>query len=291
MCRGKWKTIAWNGICFNAPGSWEIGQLGDRHLMLENDAGPAMEVKWGPVSGKFSHQAHLKRLGAFQSRKLKNTVKDWFLPPVWEKALTGFQTRGFSWQTETQSGRGVILHCPVCRNAALIQFLQPKSTRSEKIPLEVLQTFQDHREDDQIAWSVFDIRAMMPANFELVRHRFEPGNYELAFEQGSQKIFLYRWAPASVLLSGQDLSQFARMISDFSAADPVPLSIEGGQAVELSFSPRFIWLSRFRARPSFHWMGLWHLESKNRILGVKMQGKKAFDTQMLDRICSEYDSL
>ena len=268
-----------------------MGQIGVRHLVLEDDSEPAMEVKWGPVKGKFSHQTHLKRLGTFQSRKLKNAVKEWFLPPEWEKALTDFQASGFSWQTETKSGRGVILYCPACRNAALIQFLQPKSTRSEKIPLGVLKTFQDHREDDQIAWSVFDIRVMMPANFKLVHHRFEPGNYELAFEHGSQKIFLYRWAPASVLLAERDLTQFARMISDFSAENPVSSDIDGGQAVELSLSPRFIWLSRLKASPSFHWMGLWHLERKNRILGVKMQGKRAFDTLMLDRICAGYESL
>jgi hypothetical protein len=291
LCRGNWKEIAWNGVCFKVPDSWEIGQIGARHLILEDDSGPTMEVKWGPVKGKFSHQAHLKRIGVFQTRKLKKAVIKWSLPPQWKKALPGFQTSGFSWQTETKSGRGVILYCPACHNAALIQFLLPKSTGSDKIPPAVLRTLQDHREDDQIAWSVFDIRAIMPAKFKLEHHRFEPGNYELAFAHGSQKIFLYRWAPASVLLTERDLSQFAKMISDFCGGDPVPVHIDGGQAVELSLSPRYIWLSRFKAKPSFHWLGLWHLESKNRILGVKMQGKRAFDTFMLDRICAGYESL
>jgi len=203
---GEWKEIAWNGISFEVPGSWEIAEIGVRHLILEDDSGPAMEVKWGPLRGKFSHRAHLKRIGAFQTRQLKKTFKEWPLLPAWEEALSGFQTSGFTWHTDTKVGRGVILYCPVCRKAALIQFLQPKGFRSEKIPLKVLSTFQDHREDDQTIWSVFDIRASMPANFVLASHRFEPGNFELAFEHGSRKVFLYRWAPASVLLVGQDLA-------------------------------------------------------------------------------------
>ena len=291
MYRGEWKEIAWNGISFDVPGSWEIAEIGVRHLILENDSGPAMEVKWGPVRGKFSHRAHLKRIGAFQTRQLRKTVKEWLLSPSWQEALSGFQTSGFSWHTDTKVGRGVILYCPVCRKAALVQFLQPKGVPFEEIPLKVLSTFQDHRDDDQTIWSVFDIRASMPANFILTSHRFEPGNFELAFEQGSRKVFLYRWAPASVLLAGQDLAQFAQSISDFSSGDPTPVDMDSGPAVQLSLVPRFIRFSRFKAKPSFYWLGLWHLESKNRILGVKMQDKRAFDTQILDKICANYETL
>jgi hypothetical protein len=287
----EWKQVAWNGISFDVPGSWEIAEIGVRHLILENDLGPAMEVKWGPVRGKFSHRAHLKRIGEFQTRQLKKTLNEWPLSSAWEEALSGFQTSGFSWHTNTKVGRGVILHCPVCRKSALIQFLQPKDTRSDEIPLRVLRTFQDHRDDHQTIWSVFDIRAVIPANFILASHRFEPGNFELAFEHGSRKVFLYRWAPASVLLAGQDLAQFAKSISDFYAGEPVSVDIGSGPAVELSLAPRFIWFSRFKAKPSFHWLGLWHLERKNRILGVKMQDKRAFDTRMLDKICANYESL
>lgn len=287
----EWKQVAWNGISFDVPEGWQIVEIGVRHLILEDDSRPAMEVKWGPVRGKFSHRAHLKRIGAFQTRQLKKTVEEWPLSPAWQEALSGFETSGFAWHTETKVGRGVILYCPVCRKAALIQFLQPKDTRSDEIPLKVLSTYQDHRDDDQTIWSVFDIRAIIPSNFILANHRFEPGNFELAFEHGSRKVFLYRWAPASVLLARQDLAQFAQSIADFSPADPVSVDIDGSPAVELSLAPHYIWFSRFKAKPSFHWLGLWHLQSKNRILGVKMQDKRAFDTLILDRICANYESL
>ena len=285
------KEIAWNGISFCVPASWEIAQIGARHLILEDDSDPVMEVKWGPIKGRFSHRAHLKRLSAFQTRQLKKTVQEWVLPTKWEKALAGFQANGFSWQSETKSGRGVVLYCSMCHNATLIQFFRSQSSPAGKTPLEVLSTFQDHREDGQTLWAVFDIRAVVPTYFKMVDYRFEPGHYELAFEHRDQRIFLYRWAPASILLGERDLKQFVEAISDFSAGDPVPVNMDGGQAVELSLSPRLKWLSRFKVKPCFHWLGLWHLEKKNRILGVKMQGKKPFDTHMLDRVCSGYESL
>jgi hypothetical protein len=291
LYRGEWKQIAWNEVEFKVPASWEIAEIGVRHLILEDDSGPVMEIKWGPVRGKFSHRTHLRRIGAYQTGQLKKSVKEWLLPPAWEEAISGFQISGFAWQTHTKVGRGIILFCPVCRKAALIQFLEPKEARSEEIPLKILSSYRDHREDDQTIWSVFDIRAVIPAIFTLASHRFEPGNFELAFQCGSRKVFLYRWAPASVLLAGQDLSQFAQSISDFSSGDPVTVDIDSGPAVELSSVPRFIWFSRFKAKPSFHWLGVWHLESKNRILGVKMQDKRAFDTLVLDKICVNYESL
>ena len=61
----RWKHIAWNGIRFKAPAEWEVGQIDSRHLILEREAEPVMEVKWGSVKGAFSHKAHLKRLIAF----------------------------------------------------------------------------------------------------------------------------------------------------------------------------------------------------------------------------------
>jgi len=298
LCRGSfeeladnWKEIAWNGVGFRVPEEWEIGQMGIRHLTLEDNWGPAMEIKWAPVKGKFSHRSHLKRLIAVQTGGLKKTIQEWSVPARWEKALSGFQFRGFSWQGETQSGRGVILYCPVCRKAALIQFFLTESTRQEAIPLRVLQTFQDHRSDDQTVWSVFDIRAVIPANFKHVRHSFKPGNYELAFEHRRQKVILYRWAPATALLADRDLMGFGRTIIDFRAADPVEVMLEDRQMLEWKASPRIKWVSRFLPRPSYHGLRLWHLPEKNRVLGVKMQSKRALDIRSLDRICVDYESI
>jgi len=285
------KEIAWNSVCFKVPDKWEIGQIGMRHLILEDDRGPAMEIKWGPVKGRFSHRAHLKKLNALQTGRLRKTIQKWKLPSEWEKALADFQVSGFTWRADASNGRGVILYCPTCRHAALIQFFRTQSTAAQTICPEVLKSFEDHREDDQTAWSVFDIHAMLPANLKLVHYRFKPGNYELAFEHRDQKVFLYRWAPASVLLAAGDLREFGKALSDFTSEAPVPVMVGGVQVLEWRGMPGKTWFSRFKRQSAFNCLRLWHLEEKNRILGVKVQAKRAVDICGLNRICASYGSL
>lgn len=253
-----------------------------------------MEVKWGSVKGAFSHKAHLKRLIASQSRKLKGRIAKWFLPPPWERALAGFEASGFLWQADRTGGRGAILFCRTCRTATLIQFFEKSSVKYEKVLLAVLKSFQDHGQDGQILWSIFDIKAKMPEGLRLVRHRFDVGKYELVFTDGRQSIHLQRWAPAAAILSGRDLRWFSRTIPEFGAGQPPLAVVDDSKAVEWSISPADHWrrmMGRLKVKPSYYWFRLWHLEDKNRILGVRASSRHPLDFQLLKRICTGYDSL
>ena len=253
-----------------------------------------MEVKWNSVKGAFSHKAHLKRLVASQSRKLKGRIAEWFLPPPWQKALAGFETSGFLWQADSASGRGAILFCQACRNATLIQFFEESSVKYEKVLLAVLRSFQDHCHDGRILWSIFDIKAKTPEGFRLVRHRFEVGKYELVFNDGMQTIHLQRWAPAAAILGGRDLLWFSGTIPEFAAGQPPLLAVDDSTAVQWSVAPADQWrrmIGRLKLKPSYFWFRLWHLEDKNRILGVRAESKHPLDFQLLKRICAGYDSL
>ncbi len=290
----NWKQVAWNGIRFKTPPLWEIGQIGTRHLILEDEAGPVMEVKWGSVKGTFSHRAHLKRLAASQSRNIKGHIAEWFLPPPWEKALAGFETRGFLWQATDASGRGAILFCQACRNATLIQFFGDSSAKHEKVLLTVLRSFQDHRQDGRILWSIFDIRVKLAEGFRLLRYRFEAGKYELVFNDGMQNIHLQRWAPAAAILGGRDLIWFSGTIPEFAVGQPPLLTLDDSKAVEWSISPAGKWrrmIGRLKVKPSYFWFRLWHLEDKNRILSVRAESKHPLDFRLLNRICAGYESL
>ena len=289
----NWKQVAWNGIRFKAPAEWDVIKIDPRHLILEDEAQPVMEVKWGLVKGNFSHKAHLKRLAASQSRKLKGRIAEWFLPPPWEKALAGYAASGFLWQAETASGRGAILYCQACRTATLIQFFGESSVKYEKVLLTVLRSFQDHRQDGRILWSIFDIKAKLPDSLRLLRYRFETGKYELVFTDGMQNIHLQRWAPAAAILGGRDLVWFSRTIPEF-AAGQGPLSSDETKAVEWSITPAGRWrriIGRLKVKPSYFWFRLWHLENKNRILSVRAESKRPLDLRLLNQICAGYDSL
>jgi hypothetical protein len=289
-----WTEVAWDGIRFRAPADWQLAQIGARHLVLEDETAAVMEVKWAKVKGNFSHQAHLKRLTSLQKKQVRRTFKADSIPADWETVLTNFKVSGFSWQGNTTHGQGVVLFCPSCRKATLIQFFQQKSTENIRVSSQVLDSFRDHRQDGQVLWSAYDIRAIVPQTYQLKRHRFEAGKYELEFADGRQHICLHRWALASVLLAEQDLMQLARTVAGFNKPDPVAGSMNGCATAEWSLSPKTDWqrrLGRFKPKASYYWLGLWHLQEKNRILGVRAEGKKPLDTELLDRICSHYESI
>jgi hypothetical protein len=290
----KWKEIAWYGVRFKIPPEWQLSQIGIRYLLIEDEFGPAMEIKWTPVKGKFSHQAHLKRLASLQKKQTRKSIQPRSVSAAWETALADFETSEFSWKSDSIHGRGVILFCPTCHNASLIQFFHKAPPKIDLVATNVLNSFRDHRSDDQILWSAYDIRALVPGTFELKHHRFEAGRYELDFENRGQHIILYRWAPASVLLSKQDLVQFTRSVANFSKTEPVAGKMNGCDTVEWSVTPASgwgRWMSRFLGKASYYWLGIWHLEDKNRILGVRAEGKKPLDTELLDRICSRYETI
>jgi hypothetical protein len=289
-----WTEVAWNGIRFRAPVDWQLAQIGARHLVLEDETALVMEVKWAKVKGSFSHRAHLKRLTSLQKRQVKKTFKAESIPADWETVLTRFQVSGFSWQGNTTRGQGVILFCPSCRKATLIQFFKQKSIENIRVSSQVLDSFRDHRQDGQVLWSAYDIRALVPETYQLKRHRFEAGKYELDFADGGQHICLHRWAMASVLLAEQDLVELARTVAGFDKPEAVAGSMNGSATAEWSLTPKTDWqrwLGRFKHKASYYWLGLWHLEEKNRILGVRAEGKKPLDTELLDRICAHYESI
>jgi hypothetical protein len=288
------KEVAWNGIRFLIPSSWEMGRIGSRHLILEDQAGPLMEVKWGVVKGAFSHQANLRRLAALHSRQLSAGIQEWPLPSHWQKTLAQFNASGFQWHGKADSGRGVILYCPSCRNAAILQFFRQHEPRSEQPWLDILASYRDHRPDGHIFWSIFDIRALLPDGLLLVKYTFAVGKFMLEFSDGRQKIRLYRWAPAAALLAGRDLTQFTKSIPEFAETEPYPLTLDDCHAVEWSAFPQGSRQRRIRSlkgKPSFFWLRLWHLEDKNRILGLWAASNAPLDAPMLDRIARDYESI
>lgn len=290
----QWKEIAWCGVRFKTPADWQLSRIGMRYLALEDEYGPVMELKWAPVRGQFSRKAHLKKLASLQKKRLRKSIQAKPLSEAWQSALADFEAGEFSWQADSICGRGLLLFCPTCRNATLIQFFQKPSAEDDSVATDILNTFSDHRTDGQILWAVYDIRALVPEAFLLKRYRFEAGRYELDFARGSQHVILQRWAPASVLLRNQDLVQFAKTIARFGKTEPVAGSMDGCQTVEWSVLPSGAgqrWLARFKRKASFYWLGLWHLEAKNRIMGVRAEGKKPLDTELLGRIFTHYETV
>ena len=186
----KWRQVAWNGVRFDTPMDWEIGKIGHRYLLLEAPRGPAMEIKWAPVKGKFKLRTQLKRLAASQGRQLRRGLREEKLPMDWARAIERYDSLGFAWQTDSIGGRGVVLYCPGCRKAVLLQFFEKTGQRPFGQADRVLASFDDHPEGRKTLWSVFDIVAEVPVAYHLKRFRFEAGAYELSFTNRQSQLTL-----------------------------------------------------------------------------------------------------
>jgi hypothetical protein len=291
----NWPEFAWYGIRFKAPAGWQVARMGPRYLMLEDGDGPALELKWGEVKGRFSHKKQLRRLAALQEKKIGEPIKECPIPTQWQEAVGRYEATGFTWQGMGIGGTGVLLHCPVCRTSTLIQFYRRGRSQSKEIPLRVLNSFRDHHKDNLVTWSLYDIRATLPEIFNLKQYRFDAGEFELTFVSKGQNLDLHRWGPATTLLSDRDLIQFARVLIPNPWGVGDPKSFGDGQAVEWRIDPLTTtwgqWWGRINRKPSYQWLRLWHLPKRNRILGVRIWGRRSINPKFLDWVCERYESL
>ena len=289
------KEIAWNGIYFWVPESWEVSKMGSHYLMLETQAQPAMELKWARIKGTFSHRKHLHRLAASHKKELRLTLKEHSLPSAWDKALDRYQSVAFSWKGAAISGTGVVVYCPECRTATLIQFYRRQDSLQGRIPTDILTSFRDHRRDASILWSLFDIRATLPAEFALARYRFETGRFELDFSLKGQTLSLKRWGPASILLVDRSLMQFVEALKQIPKVKPPSQITADNQTVEGIILPSIFWQPAFfnslRPKGAYQMFRFWHLTEKNRILGMHWGGKTPIDPDRFNRWCAGYESL
>jgi hypothetical protein len=288
-----WREVAWNGVRFEAPAAWVPASIGPRYLLFEDRSGPTLEIRWEPVRGKFSHAAQLKRLSAGRGRKPSRPAAAVDLPASWAAALNRFEAAGFSWCGERLGAQGAILYCPACRQASLIQlFRQGKGLRRRDAE-RILASLRDHVDGEWVPWALFDIRAQVPREFRLKRHRFAAGRFELLFDSGGRRLCLHRWAPAATLLESGDFEEFARRRIGFPGGDPVARTWRCLPAVEWEIAPpatgRHWWWARFKTKFPYRWLRLWHLEDHNRILGVRMESRRPISPDLLDWVCEAYE--
>jgi hypothetical protein len=287
----EWKAIAWNGVCFEVPGGWEPARVGRRHLLLEAEPGPVMEIKWAQAKGRFSGQRRLRALAGMVGRKgaaFRKTAPS----KNWRAVAENFEAEGFQWESGVERAEGVLLYCPVCRTVSLIQFLErPQGGIISRDAVRVLASFRDHRRDDRVAWALYDIAALLPRHFALERHRFEAGRFVVAFKGRGRRLTLYRWAPAEVLLQNRSLADFAGTIAGEANLVFRPVTGAAHPAVEGGDPPPSGPGGMWRARLGMAWfrrLRLWHVPARNRIMGIRLEGRRPIDGHEMQTVSEGY---
>ena len=293
MTSHQWDEIAWNGVAFYKPALWEIATIGRNYLMIGTHAHPRMEMTWGSSQRPASRQQDIRKLQSRIRKQQLTSVNPWIPPIDWLQALSSFETSGFFWKQTERTGYGVILTCLSCQRVSLIQFFQLIDDKDNLFALapRVLSSLIDHTCGDDQKWAVFDVRATLPTVFKIKTYHFSPGFIEMAFISRGYQMSLYRWSPASVLLSGRKLSDFAASLKHY----PGRACQKTGDSnrIEWAHSPSLGLWSRFSAflsgRFSHHRMLIRHDPENNRILAIKAESRQTIDTNQLDRIFSNYE--
>ncbi|MEJ2429954.1 MAG: hypothetical protein P8075_13720 [Deltaproteobacteria bacterium] len=294
-----WKTVAWNGISMQVPSQWEVSSLAKSYLQMEDGVGPVLELKWQQVRGVFSHQDHLKKLARHSRSVAGLSFRQISLPEEWRQALRHFEAKCFEWQGGEINGKGVVLYCPASQQASLLQFYQQRDLGDSEVHLTVLDSFRDpcEWEHAMVRWSLFGLKALIPKSLELVRYRFQPGHYQLEFKDGRGWVDLKRWGPADLLLRESDLlhwfeksckeldwCRFTGIREDNHQGRPALYGKSRG-----SESPAArLWARVSRKFPNV-WIRIWHLSSRNQILGVVARSFEPLDEHLLEKICRSYD--
>lgn len=287
----SWKTVAWDGVSFSVPEDWDPARVGRRHLMLESAPGPVMEIKWAAVAGRFSEDRHFRKLARRVGRS-GGAFRKTTLPAAWRPCVENFESTGFQWDAGAERAAGVLLYCPGCRTASLIQFLErPGADIVTSAAARVLASFRDHRSDGRTAWALYDVAADLPDRFVLDRCRFEAGRFTLEFKGPGCRLELFRWAPAEVLLEGRDLSDFARTVAGGNGPAFRDLTlhgqpaVDGGDAKPTGAGERLLarlGLARFRR------LRVWHVAGCNRILGVRLEGRRPIEDSDIQAVSDAY---
>lgn len=273
-----WQEIGWNGITLQLPADWAPTVIHKAYLLFERAGQPVFELKWQERGGKFAPEGFLKRFQRSLGRNIP--VKTWRVPEDLRQRLHPFNVNGFRFQQSTFFCHILLLFCPDCKRTILLRFYADPADDSETSG-RILESLQDHPQQEDHLWAVYDIRGLLPRTADLQSSEFLPGRFTLTFSYAGAIITLYRFKPAAAILNRQRLEDFG-----------VALGGRGEMAVKssthVSFTDRAAGLhllrARIRSRPVWHWFQLWHIEDHNVILGVKGEGRRRQDTPLFEHI-------
>lgn len=278
--------LAWNGLSLTCPTGWELAAVGRQRLQLARNGKPLLDVSWNRIRGRFSFDAHLRKLKKAHDKKhgtisVTDDHKRWDLAP-------GMAACSFAWGAGND-GKGALLHHSASSTAILAQSRGPAEQTGA-----VLSSLRCHLADPLVPWAVYDLHAQTPGCFHLEEYALQPGRYRLALRYSRQRLILHRLAPADILLTGRSLVMWSRehfeatirryqlMVEETGDVDSVtwrrplpPGRLESATALLFN-------------RTVHAYIRIWRPAGHNRLLCVETQGTTLLDEDMIQQVVSSY---
>ena len=279
------KQLAWNRIAFKIPESWEIESLDYTHLIVSEDGNPKIEIKWTESPKSFTLEKHLKKIISRSQKLLNIKIRKQSTPDFFLHSLPGFDFFFFSWESPSSKGAGTLIFCSHCRRVTLIRFFSNLDLTPNSIPHLVLTSFTDHPLTGHVPWHLFGMEFSTPMQFTLSDYSFKPGYFFVKLLYHKIHLTVLSWGPASFLLSGKTLPEFAKDwvpgLKGFATAETsdrgsyLEWSYRQGpfkNAGSLPFFSRYMRFTLFR---------LLQDTQNNRIYGVKIDSPETFEIELM----------
>ncbi len=280
------QDIAWNGVGFQVPDTWEPVVVFTHYLLFEDRYQPVLELKWQQIHGSFSVERILKQLRRYGSKK--DQIEPQPIPQQWQQVLQPFNCYCFTWQGETNSGFGLLRHCPICNLTILLQFYSD-NPQDDPACFHFLQTLNCHQKTDTQVWAIFDIQFSSPKDAVLLSQEFQTGRYTIKFSLDNLFFSLLRFKPAKILLANNGLSGFGRKLL-YHGEHLLPEAKEDTTAWQKRSNSWLRFKAKLRRRQADHFLKLQYIPENNVILGVQAESNQPIDPAIIDTLLNSYQA-
>jgi len=278
-----WQKLAWDGISMRLPGNWQPAVIQKSYLLFEQEGEAVFAVKWQRRHGSFSPDRILKNLQ--DSFPQPAAMIQWQPEKELAEIVRQYSITGFQYQDKDKSFLGLLLFCPHCRRVTIFQHYT-RDLKCRRLLCHILQTFSDHTPGEEQDWSIFDIRAQLPAKAELKTYEFLAGKYTISFSLGDANIELYRFKPAAAILKNKSLLEFGSHLAGKAACvDFTPVKEAHWEYTATGLDRLPVMLGR---QPSWIWLYLKVSNEKNAILAVRGSGRRSMDRKRMQYIADNF---
>lgn len=291
-----WPELAWDGLRLLTPPDLEPVRLGRGYMLLEDESGPRLELRWQPAGKRFSLERALARARLVRLEEPGPLVSEVFsLLPTSGRAVACAPEKD-------PQRRSLLLLLPSGRLAVVAGFFPnhrggsgPAADGMGNADLALARAVSTL--DDSLPGLVrlYDIALRAPEGMELTEFSFELGRFRLLYQDKAHGVEYARFAPARAILAGTELADWtARALASWAGRGQSwrETLYAGREAAELHPGPELVgrsFFARLRAglcrktRPA---RGLAWLGDASRILAVRAVGD--LSPEAFGAMCRDY---
>ncbi len=277
-------SIHWNGIFLDIPHNWDVIVKDTRHLILETDLKPVLEIRW--QSGASGNAArNFEKIAARLSRD-GEAPRSEHTDPISTALQKSFHPKRFD-PIQAVSDSVLLLTCTSCSTAILVKLYDASREKLSAHPF-VLDSLRCHANaHERQQWRIQDFYFHIPDGFELKSASFRLGLNTLFFTARRTELTFFRMAAAAQHIQGSSLAQLFASLCSAPSVDQVE---KGLSTLHYHYIPgpvEKIW-SALRRKRVYRLASLSHFPDADRILGYSISSRCPIENELNSAIENGY---